>query len=203
MRSGAKHGGVAMAIASVAVATSAGAIDVPILGTKLVVKDTGRSAKLVFKSVDPLLEVPDPLEGPDRLGATLTILNPTNGKVGSLSLPAAGWRANRSGTTYKYRDALVRVLLRNRRQLKVKVRSTVIDIRDDSQGTLAVHFEVGARRYCALFDPFSVRRDRPCKFVAKRAAAPVVCSPVAAVSDLTPSRAAFARGATSTEGGKS
>jgi hypothetical protein len=54
-------------------------------------------------------------------------------------------------------------------------RNTVIGIKDPSQGALAVLFEVGTLRYCALFGASSVRRDRPCKFVAKRAAAPLEC----------------------------
>jgi len=170
-----KHQGAAIVVACMAVSVTVEAADVPILGTKLVVKDTRRASKLVFKSKDPLLEVPGFDQGPDTLGATLTILNPTTGKSGTLNLGVAGWRVNRSGTTYKYNDGLVKVLLRNRRVLKIKVRNTVISVRDESQGTLGVLFEVGPQRYCALFDPFSIRRDQPCKFVAKRAAAPVTC----------------------------
>jgi len=164
--------------ALVAFAMSAAAVDVPVLGTKLVLKDTGRSSKLVFRSIDPLIEVPDPAQGPDQVGATLTILNPLTGTTGTLALPAEGWSTNRSGTTYRYADGLVKVQFRNRRHLKVKVKNTVIPIRDESQGTLGVRFEIGAQVYCAIFDPFSVRRDQPCKFIAKRAAAPVTCPSV-------------------------
>jgi len=162
-------------VACMAVGVPVRAADVPILGTKLLIKDTGRASKLVFRSKDQSIELPDPAEGPDRVGAVLTVLNPTTGTSGTLALGAAGWRVRRNGTLYKYNDGLVKVLLRNGRQLKIRVRNTVIGIKDPSQGTLAVLFEVGTLRYCALFDASSVRRDRPCKFVAKRAAAPLAC----------------------------
>ena len=166
---------ILVAVGATLVVEGAWARDVFILGTKLVVKDTGRSSKLVFKSKDGQVEVPDPAQGPDQVGATLDVVNPLTDRVGTLTLPASGWKVNRSGTTYKYRDGLVKVLFRNRRILKIKVKNTVIDISADSQGTLGIIFTVGPDRYCAIFDPFSIRRDRPCKFVAKKAAAPVVC----------------------------
>jgi hypothetical protein len=166
----------ASAFLAVAVlATSASATDFLILGKKLVVKDTKNNSKMVFKSKDDQIDVPDPALGPDQVGASLTLLNPITGVSGTLPLPAAGWKTNRSGTTYRYNDGLAKVLFRNRRQLKVKVKNTIISIRDDSQGTLGFILTVGTDRYCALFDPFSVRRDQPCKFIAKNAAAPVVC----------------------------
>jgi len=162
----------------VALGAPAKALDVPILGTKLVVKDTGRASKLVFRSKDPLIEVPDPAAGPDRVGAQLTILNPITGVSNTLNLSIDGWSTNRSGTTYRYKDALVKAQLRNRRHLKIKVKNTVIPIRDESQGTLGLRLEIGEIVYCAIFDPFSIRRDKPCVFIAKRAAAPVTCPSV-------------------------
>lgn len=174
----------AIAIAAcVALVQTAAARDIFILGRKLIVKDTNRTSKLVFVSKDGQIEVPDPAEGPDVVGASITVLNPLTGKIGTLPLPAEGWKVNRSGTTYKYNDGLVKALFRNRRILKVKVKNTMITIDDDSQGTLGIIFTVGTDRYCAIFDPFSIRRDKPCKFVAKKAAAPVVCpSPVGSPS---------------------
>jgi hypothetical protein len=157
------------------VATSGLAVDRTILGTKLILNDKGNRSKLVFVSKDDLLEVPTGDQSPDVVGATLTVRNPVTGRSGTTVLPAVFWRLNRSGTTFKYDDGTIKVKFRNRRLLKIKAQSTIIALLGEPQGEMSLVLEIGDERYCALFDPFSVRKDKPCLFKAKRAAAPLEC----------------------------
>jgi hypothetical protein len=157
------------------VATSWLAVDRTILGTKLILNDKGNRSRLGFVSKDDLLEVPAGAGAPDVVGATLTVRNPVTGRSGTALLPAAFWRLNRSGTTFNYADGAIKVKFRNRRLLKIKAQSTIIALAGEPQGEMSIVLQIGDERYCALFDPFSVRKDKPCVFKAKRAAAPLEC----------------------------
>jgi hypothetical protein len=165
-----------MAATLVCVVTTSGlAVDRTILGTKLILNDKGNRSRLVFVSKDDLLEVPAGEEAPDVVGATLTVRNPVTGRSGTAVLPAAFWRLNRSGTTFNYDDGTIKVKFRDRRLLKIKAQSTIIALAGEPQGEMSLVLRIGDERYCALFDPSSVRKDKPCVFKAKRAAAPLEC----------------------------
>lgn len=150
-------------------------------GTKLIVKDTGNRSRLVFQTRDELVTVGVGANAPTSAGMRFELRNPVTGESATFDLPARLWRANRPGTKFAYRDRrggagpVRNAILRNGRFLRVTVDNTGISLDEPSQGSLAVVMTGGDQRYCALFAASSVRRDVPCKFIARRSARPIAC----------------------------
>jgi len=173
---------VAVAIASFAGAPSARAADQFVPGTKLLLKSSSTTEKLIFVSRGSF-SMPSPGSGdaPTNGGATLEVLNPGTMEAFTFDMPSAHWTASGGGTVYRYIDSAsvepgkVRVALVGGRLLKISGRKAGITLNEPSQGVLDVVLTAGAFRYCARFDGASVKKDGPGRFSARKAPAPGSC----------------------------
>jgi cysteine-rich repeat protein len=164
-------------------------------GAKLAMKSTASSAKLVFLSKAPPVDLGS--GDPTADGGTLRVLNPSSGESATLALPASGWKVNGAGTIYKYLNKLapggpsaVKVaVVKNGGALKISAKGTGITLDEPAQGSLAVVFEVGPERYCARFDgPLGggvVATDEAGQFSAKNAPPPAMCPATTTTSTST------------------
>lgn len=166
------------------------ALDQLITGKKLLVKDTGRKSIFNFQSLDGAILAPSGPDAPTVVGARLQVVNPLTGENRTFEMPAARWRSDRTGTKFTYRDRkqqtgpIVQAIIKNGRFLKVKMKATGITLDEPAQTALSVVFVSGRNRYCTLFPADSIRRDEPCRFLARLSARATQC-PDEAISSVT------------------
>lgn len=167
----------------VAVAPAAHALDVPLPGTRLLMKTT--APRFVFRSVTTPITIPtvggsdDPLD----VGATLTVMNPTSGESFTFNLPAGHWMVGREGRRFRFADknqidtnGMRTGLFKSIDKAVVKFRGETpgITLDEASQGSLWVIVESGTLRYCAFFGG-DVVKDEPGEFRAVKSPAPSAC----------------------------
>ncbi len=186
-----RHAPVAVALA-LCVAGSAVAVDHPIEGDRLSMKDPagkpdGRSFK--FKASRDLAIDPAGGADPTAVGATLEVMgaNPGDGSTDAIPLPAALWRglgkpAGSKG--YKFKDALRSDGIKTITLKSGKNGGTLSIAGGKSgwsytitqpQGTIDVRLTVGGDDYCARFTTFD--DNEVGKVRAKLAPAPQSCAP--------------------------
>jgi hypothetical protein len=184
--------GLAIVCIVLATARVGVAADQPLLGTKLVLRRTGAEERLSLVLRDPAVLFPAPGSADDPGtgtpgGATVEMFSAGEGAA-TLAVPAGlgtpGWRTT-TGTHARHRfvnrDApdgtspVRSLLLKQGRRLTVVARSTGLPLAI-AQGMIGIRVTTGGVRNCALFDPASIVRDVPGRFVARRAAAPADCS---------------------------
>lgn len=166
------------------------ALDQLLNGKRLLVRDTGKRSVFNFQARDGAVTVPVGADAPTVVGARVQLVNPITGENRAFDMPASLWRANGAGTKFVYRDRRQTVgpvtlaILRNGRLLKVVMKATAITLDEPSQNALAVVLVSGGQRYCTEFGLDAIRRDEPCRFLARRSARPLQC-PDGAISSAT------------------
>src|SRR5262249_41309265 len=166
----------------VVAAPAARAADQFVPGTKLLLKSTSTTQKLVFVSRGSFF-MPSSSSGdaPTNGGATLEILNPGTMESSTFDMPSIRWTASGGGTIYRYVDSASaeagkgRGALGGGRTLKISGRKAGIALDEPSQSVLDVVLTAGSFRYCARFDDGSVKKDGPGRFSARKAPAPGSC----------------------------
>jgi hypothetical protein len=175
--------GLATLLALVVVAP-AGAVDQPVDGVKLLLKQTQTSATLVFLSRDPDALFPA-LGGPDDPtgspgGALVEVFSDSQGSA-SFPVPSSGWKVS-AGPPARIRfrnpdapagSSPVRLLLQKEgRVLKVLGKSVgILLLMPVPQGGMGIRVTMGSLRNCARFDAATIRKDEVGKFLAKGALA--------------------------------
>jgi len=145
--------------------------------------------RMTFKAVRDVAIAPGVGNDPTVVGATLEIFGtgPGDGSTGVLTLPAGNWTglgvpAGSKG--YKYIDktdsvGIRRVIFRNGPQggkLVITGRGANFPYAvNQPQGSILVHFTVGAEVYCAQFTTYV--RNEPGFVIGKSAPAPSSCAP--------------------------
>jgi hypothetical protein len=167
--------GLALALAAPSLA-----MDVPVMGTKVVIRDRGTSRKVVFVSKDSTVPFPDPGSADDPTagtpgGAVIEVVTP--GAVAQIAIPAGpGWEAGDG--TYRYANRLapdgpttVRSLMqREGRVLKVKAKDLPLSLAAPL-GSVGIRVAMGSTRACVLFAGSSIVSDEPGAFVGRNAPA--------------------------------
>src|SRR6185295_7033712 len=143
------------------------------------------TGRLSFSSRAAIL-APTPGDGDDprTVGATFRIFNPDSGESATFDLPAFGWTL-KGGSIYRFTNpsapappSQVKIsMIRQGRSLSVKAKATGITLNEQTQGRIGIVFTSGSIRYCALFAPPFVKRDRAGSFKAAKAPAPAACPP--------------------------
>jgi hypothetical protein len=158
------------------------AMDAPISGKKLTLRDTP-SPKLVLVSraaiTGPTFTGSD---DPTFFGATLQVTS-MGGETETVDLPAGGWSFSNSGV-FRFRNTLApagispvrTVIITPGRRLKILAKTPVISLNEPSQGGISVILQSGTLRYCATFGGV-VTLDTLGKFNAKNAPTPGGCPP--------------------------
>jgi hypothetical protein len=159
------------------------ATDRPIDGQRLVLRQTGATAKLVFVSRDPDFLFPA-IGGPDDPstgspgGATVELFSASEGQA-SLGVPpdsgTPGWTVVSDPPYYKFRNRLapggispVRVaVLRDGKTLKIVAKDAGLPLAV-AQGAVGIRITTGTLRNCARFAGSTIRKDEPGAFVASR-----------------------------------
>jgi hypothetical protein len=133
-------------------------------------------AVFVAKSASLVAPTPSGPDDPRTTGATLEFRSLLDDESATLSLPAAGWTANPTGTVYHFHgtDVVKVALVKTGATLRVVAKSTGITLDEATQGSIGVILTSGTTRYCALFGG-TIVHDEPGKFIAKNAPAPLVC----------------------------
>jgi hypothetical protein len=134
-------------------------------GTKLVIKDTSVSKKLVYLSKDPSVDVPIPAgaDDPSVVGATFTV-NANNGngapEIAQFALPASGWSLHQTshGAHFRFTNRAapagsspVRSVLIRAGLLKLKAEDSGITLDEVRQTGIGVRLDAGPSRWCADF----------------------------------------------------
>lgn len=166
-----------------------GIVDQPVAGTKLLLKRRGAKETLVFLSKrDPQVPFPpigstdDPATGTPG-GVLLELFSPAEGTA-QLPVPpglgSPGWTARQKRLTDSYRflnheapagPTVVKVLSwKARRLFKGKARGVGLAL-GGPQTAIGIRITAGTRRFCALFDGATIKRDEADLFVAAGAPA--------------------------------
>jgi hypothetical protein len=167
-------------------AAPVGAADQVVTGSKLVLKRSAarETLILVLKHAGMLVPPPGDADDPVTAGMRIQLFGHDPSETAELVVPpgagAPGWSEHAGARTrYRYRNrdapadpSPVRlVVLREGRGLKVVARRAGLAL-TDPQGSVGIRIEMGSTRICALFAGSAVRRDRPGRFVARKAAEP-------------------------------
>ena len=167
-------------------AAAALSADVPLAGTKLLIKDKPSDAtkRLVsFKAADAAVSVSG--IDPTATGATVEIVNQNPGVAQSdvFALPAIGWTAaGAPATSYKYKDKTLAngpvktAQVKGGKLVKLVAKGATMTFQLGlvPQGSVGVVFTSGSARYCTLFGG-TVKKDTETQFKATKAAAPGTC----------------------------
>jgi hypothetical protein len=187
---------MAVALAWLAAATSAAAVDRPVDATKLVLKRTPTRETLTFVTRDPDFLFPaansadDPAIG-NPGGMRVDLFSVNEGSASLVAPPGAGkpgWLLKDSQIPqFRFQNAdapggssPVRLaILKQARVLKVDARLAGLPLAGP-QGAVGIRIVTGTLRTCALFGPATIKRDEPGRFVARNALAASItdCSDV-------------------------
>jgi hypothetical protein len=172
-------------------------VDVRVAGGKLVLREKRASEHLVLVArEDVVAPLPGSSVDPTLVGGELEISNPDTGERARFTTSARDWAVSAVGTVFSFRNRLetgpgaeVRaIVIKKRRRLKLSTRALGITLDEEAQRALSVVLRTGTRRYCVLFGG-RIGKDRPGRFVARRAPAPVACpGPITVASTTTTSR---------------
>ena len=175
---------VAVALLS-CVAAPACAVDYPVAGTQLTLRDSASgegTLLLVLRDASLPLAQPGSPDDPSQAGLSVTIFARGSGAHAQLAaLPGIGrnaWRVHVGprGVAYGYRNGSARRFageigtagLRSGSGLKVRARSAGVAL-GSPLGAVAVRVAWGSVRVCALFDGVAVRRDGAGLFLSRDA----------------------------------
>ena len=160
-------------------AGNATANDHPEEAAKLSLKDVGGRRALAWfaKMPPPAL----PAASPVAAGATL-VVRTAAGETASFDLPASGWTANASGTSFKYKNALApagpsgvkSATVKDMRVVKVAGKAIGITLDEATQGAVSIALTIGDDVYCSSCT--TALRDEPGRFAAARCPAPADCA---------------------------
>jgi hypothetical protein len=169
----------------------AGAVEYLATGTRLIIKDTSASKKLVYLSKDPSIGVPLPIGTDDPtipLITTTFAINASNGngsEIASFALPAAGWSMQQTSSGLRFRfsnrtlpagSSPVRSALIRAGFLKLKAEDSGISLDEASQTAIGVRLDAGTSRWCSSFDA-NIAQNQPGLFKAKaQPAPPAMCA---------------------------
>lgn len=166
-------------------ATVALALDQPITGHRLQLKQAGSRLKVVFASKDPGFLFP-PVGGPDdpvTNGMTVEIIPATVPSVALLAgsgLGRPGWKVSDGAVPrYQYKTSafalagVTGVTLQQGKQIKVTAKLNDLTL-PGNVGPVAVRITIGSLRSCALFTGGSIRKDVDGSFLASAAPAPSI-----------------------------
>jgi hypothetical protein len=173
----------------------ASALDQPLGGKRLVMRQGAKSERLVLVARDvrmttPVRGAPD---DPTLHGAVLHAGNPETGEWARFDLAATGWSEAKDGRVFKFRSRQARgagsevraLSIRDRKRLKIRAQRIGITLDEPAQRSMAVVLTSGSQRWCTLFGG-TVRKDQPGKFAAKNAIPPTACpEPIDAASGST------------------
>jgi hypothetical protein len=159
------------------------AADQPLSGHSLLLKTTspGRPAlKLFIKDGGFAVPAPASANDPRTGGATLR-LKAASGETASLDLPAAGWKLDKTGTGYKFKNPnpagpVKSAVARGGKSLKLTALTSGITLDEPSQGSVSILFVMGTSGYCSTFGG-KIRADSTGLFSARGAPAPGACEP--------------------------
>ena len=174
---------VLAAIAMLSVLASARAEDERLAGSKLVLRKGPLGEHLVVVAHEGVVApLPGGSEDPTRVGAVLDISNPRTGEHARFETAPRDWTVNALGTIFRFHNHLekgpgseVRALvIKHRRRLKISTRALGITLDEEAQRALSVVLTSGTRRYCLLFGG-TIGKDKPGRFVARNAPAPIAC----------------------------
>ena len=163
-------------------APPAGAVDQPLAGRRLILRQTPTAERLVLAVRDAIvLPLPATSDDPTLVGGQLHVGNPATGEWVRFTLSAAGWFPE-SPTLYRFTNPAkagagseVRtVVLREGKGIRLRATRLGITLDEPAQGALAVVLSTGTRRYCTLFGG-RVKSDVPGRFSARKSAAPAAC----------------------------
>ena len=176
---------LAATVLSLTWVSAAEAVEFRLKGTRLIIKDTGSTKKLVFLSKDPAVPDGAPVPGgpddPSVVGAIFTI-NATNvngTEIAQLVLPASGWTVQQMPTSARFRFAIhdapvgspVRSALLRGGLLKIKAQDSGISLDESSQAAIGVRLDAGSMTWCSSFET-SIVQNEPGRFKAKAQSAP-------------------------------
>jgi hypothetical protein len=180
---------VAAVLLTLAAPTLVAAIDHPISGAKVVLKQSSSGKqKLVFQSRDPSFPFP-PASGsddPENAGATIEVITP-GATGGPFTAPAnavqPGWTfKNGSAASFKYKRDKAYAATTTVKSIVIKTAhgiSVLGDAHDvpldGARGSVAIRVTIGGQRSCALFIGASVTKDAVGTFLGKNAPAPADC----------------------------
>lgn len=169
----------------VVVAPRADAFDVPITGTKLVLKQSGSGKqKLVFQSKDPSFPFPPRggLDDPAAVGATIEVITPgaqppVFEAPENAEQPGAWTYKFGAVPTYKYKrdkayaatTAIKGIVIKSGRGITVSGDAVGIPL-DGARGVVGLRLTIGDVRACARFDGAAVSKDAVGTFAGKNAA---------------------------------
>ena len=181
----------------VVVLASARAADVRLAGSKLLLRKSPASERLILVARDGVIApLPGSTEDPVLVGGELVISNPTTGERARFPTSARDWTVNTLGTIFRFQNHLASgpgsevrtIVIKNRGKLKISARALGITLDEETQQSLSVVMRTGTRRYCFLFGG-RIGKDRPGRFVAHKAPAPDACPvPIVGASTTTTSR---------------
>ena len=166
---------------AVLVAADALAVDVPVGGRQLSIRDDGskQSLKLGVKAETFTAPAAGSDEDPTVTGASLIIRNPESGESATFILPAVGWSSD--GHSFKFRNpdapggiSPVKTARIADGSIKLRARASGITLDEASQGSLSISLASGTLRVCMHFGG-TITRDEAGRFQAKAAPAPESC----------------------------
>lgn len=181
-----KLGHLVAVLACVAGPVCAG--DHPEDARKLSIKDAGGRQSLAW-----VVSLPPPMPptvAPTVAGATLTITG-AGGESASFDLPAPGWVADRTATSFKFKNtapggaSVKTATFKSDRMIKVTARASGITLDEPMQGTVSVSLTIGADVYCSQCT--TAVRDQTGRYMGARCPAPAACaaSPTTTTSSTT------------------
>jgi hypothetical protein len=165
------------------------AADVPVMGTKVVLKRSASGEKLVLLVRDAALAVPapgDPSDPAQNSGLAVALIariapwqQPVLFAPSGFGTPGWSARAHAAGR-YVYRNSeapagpsSVRRVRFDAKGLKIVARGIGLALAEP-QEAVAVIVAMGEARACTVFEGDTVRRDQPGVFIARHAPAPTV-----------------------------
>lgn len=159
-------------------ATTASAADQLVPGRTLSLRDRGGKQTLSFAAKSPAITV---VGDPRVSGASVTIVLEDSGESATFDLPASGWTANASATTFKFRNpaapnppSAVKAAQLRGGTITVKAKALGVSLDEPAQVAVGVVLAVGDTRWCARFGG-DVKRNAPGSFIARKAPAPLAC----------------------------
>jgi len=154
-----------------------------IAGSKLVLRQGDGVEHLVLVAREGVVApLPGGDEDPTIVGAVLEIGNPRTGEWARFQTAASDWSINAVGTVFRFRNSHAKgpgsevraLVIKHRRRLKISTRALGITLDEEAQRALSVVLTSGTRRYCLLFGG-TIGKDKPGRFVARNAPAPIAC----------------------------